>query len=255
VRAVDVAILLVIAWAAGISGQRAPDPVTRARTQLLPSGHLRVGINTGNRLTRIVGREIGTELGRRLNTDVVFVEFPSPGAVADAVGTAWDVAFIAADPDRESAIAFTPPYVAIEAAFLVRAASPLRSPSDVDRAGVRIATGATSAYTLTLKRDLQHAELVFLNADEGARALAAGTVEAMAGLRFDLMARAAGDRELRVLPESFARAQQAVAVPRANSAALAYVTELLNDLKRSGAIAAMIQRTGLPGATVVPQRY
>jgi polar amino acid transport system substrate-binding protein len=252
VRAVDVAILLVIAWAADISGQRAPDPVTMARTQLLPTGHLRVGINTGNRLTRVVGREIGAELGRRLKADVVFVEYPSPGAVADAVGTGWDVAFIAADPDRESAIAFTPPYVALDAAFLVRAASPLRSLSDIDRAGVRIATGATSAYTLTLKRDVQHAELVYLSADEGARALAAGTVEAMAGLRFDLMTRAAGDPGVRVLPEPFARAQQAVAVPRANTAALAYVTELLTDLKRSGATAAMIQRTGLPGATVVP---
>ena len=164
----------------------------------------------------------------------------------------WDIAFIAADPDRETAIAFTPPYVELEAAYLVTAASPIRSNGDIDRNGVRIATGATSAYTLALKRELEHAELVFLNADEAVKALAAGSVQAVAGLRFDLVARAAGNPSVRLLPEAFARAQQAIAVPKQNGAALIQVTELLGELKRSGAVAAMIQRTGLMGARVVP---
>ena len=213
---------------------------------------LRVGINTANQLTRVVGKEIARELANRLRAEAVFVEYPSPGAVADGVGRQWDIAFIAADPDREAAIAFTPPYVELDAAYLVAAASPIRSLADIDRRGVRIATGATSAYTLVLKRELKQAELVFLDADEAVNALTTGTVQAVAGLRFDLVTRAAADPGVRVLPETFARAQQAVALPKANTAALAYVTEFLAEAKRRGTIAASIARTGLSGATVVP---
>jgi polar amino acid transport system substrate-binding protein len=223
-----------------------------ARDQLMPTGKLRVGINMGNQLTRVVGKEIATELASRLRTEAVFVEYPGPGAVADGVGRQWDIAFIAADPDREAAIAFTPPYVELDAAYLVTAASPIRSVVDIDRSGVRIATGTTSAYTLVLKRELTQAELVFLGADEAVKALATGTVQAVAGLRFDLVSRAAADPGVRVLPETFARAQQAVALPKANTAALVFVTEVLADAKRRGTIAASIERTGLSGATVVP---
>jgi polar amino acid transport system substrate-binding protein len=252
-RAQLFAAVVVLAWTAGVSGQRTSDVMSpAARRQLLPTGRLRVGINTGNQLTRVVGRAIAGEMARRLNTDAAFVEFPSPGATADAAGVSWDIAFIAADPDREAALAFTPPYVELEAAYLVAAASPLRSLADVDRPGVKIASGPTSAYTLVLKRELTHAELVLLSATDAAEALTAGSVHAIAGLRFDLMARAAGDQSVRVLPGAFARAQQAIAVPKANAAALAYVAGFLADLKRNGAIETMIRRTGLPGARAIP---
>jgi polar amino acid transport system substrate-binding protein len=240
-------LCLVALCAVMLSGQSA-----MTRDQLLPTGKLRVGINAGNPLTRVVGKEIARELAIRLRAEAVFIEYPSPGAVADGVGKQWDIAFIAADPDREGAIAFTQPYVELDAAYLVAAASPIRSLADIDRRGVRIATGPTSAYTLVLKRELMQAELVFLGPDEAVNALAAGTVQAMAGLRFDLDSRAAADPRVRVLPETFARAQQAVALPKANAAALTYVTEFLAESKRRGTIAAAIARTGLTGATVVP---
>jgi polar amino acid transport system substrate-binding protein len=246
-RALVSAMCLVPFWAVVLSGQN-----TQARDQLLPTGKLRVGINTANQLTRVVARELARDLANRLRVEAVLVEYPNPGAVAEAVGREWDIAFIAADPDREAALAFTPPYVELEAAYLVAAASPIRSLADIDRSGVRIATGASSAYTLVLKRELKQAELVLLGADEATNALAAGRVQAVAGLRFDLVARAASDPRVRVLPGAFARAQQAVAVPKANRAALAYVTEFLAEGKRSGVIAAVIARTGLTGAAVVP---
>jgi polar amino acid transport system substrate-binding protein len=245
-RALVGAVCLISFSAVALSGQS-----TMARNQLLPTGKLRVGINAANQLTRVVGREIARELATRLRADLVFVDYPSAGAVTSGVGTDWDIAFIAADPDREATIAFTPPYVELEAAYLVAAASPIRSMADIDRPGVRIATGAASAYTLTLKRDLKQAELVLLSADDAVKAVSGGTVQAMAGLRFDLVALATANPLVRLVPGTFARAQQAVALPKANTAALAHVTAVLADLKRSGAIAASIRRTGLPGAIVV----
>lgn len=222
------------------------------RKQLLPTGKLRVGINAGNVVSRAVAMDVGRDLAKRFGTEVAFVEYPTPGAVTDAVGTAWDIAFVAADPDREAQIAFTPPYMALDATYLVRADSSIRSVHDVDRDGVKIATGATSAYTLLLKRELKRATLVFHTPDEAVKALQGRTADAAAGLRDALVKSAARVPGLRVLDDNFTRAQQAVAVPKGHSSVLSYMTGYLTEVKRSGFIAASIQRTGVIGVTVVP---
>jgi polar amino acid transport system substrate-binding protein len=221
-----------------------------ARRQLLPKGSLRAGLNAGNALTRVVGAELARELGRRLKAEVVLTEYPTPGAVTDAAGTGWDIAFIAADPDRAKVIAFTPAYVELDATYLVRNDSPIRRVADADRDGVKIATGRTSAYTLVLRRELKRAELVFPTDAEAVAGLRAGTIAALAGLRFNHLELAARTPGTRVLADNITRAQQAIAVPRGNSAALAYVTSFLADVKRNGFVAEAIRKTGLSGATV-----
>jgi polar amino acid transport system substrate-binding protein len=221
-----------------------------ARRQLVPTGSLRVGLNMGNALTRVVGAEIARELARRLKVEAVFREYPTPGAVTDAVGTGWDIAFIAADPDRAAAIVFTPPYVQLDATYLVRNDSPIQRVADADRDGAKIATGRTSAYTLVMRRELKRAELVFPPEDEAVTGLQNGTIAALAGVRFGLLAIAAKTPGTRVLADNITRAQQAIALPKANSAALDYVTSFLADVKKSGFVAEAIKRTGLAGATV-----
>jgi polar amino acid transport system substrate-binding protein len=222
-----------------------------SRQQLLPTGKLRAGINTGNALTRAVGAQLARELGRRLGAEVVLVEYPTPGAVTDAVGREWDIAFIAADPERAGAIAFTPPYVELDATYLVRDAS-LRAVADVDRPGATIATGRTSAYTFVLRRELKSAQLVFPTEEEAIAGLQAGTLTALAGLRFGLLEIAARVPGLRVLPNNITRAQQAIAVPKANTAALTSVSAFVADLKANGFMAKAIRQTGLTGASVAP---
>jgi polar amino acid transport system substrate-binding protein len=236
--------LLVIMSAAPI-GQEAA-----VRQQLVPTGRLRVGLNAGNPLTRSFGADLSRELARRFGVDAVFVEYPTPGAVTEAAGTAWDIAFVAADPDRVGAVAFTPPYVEIEATYLVRGDSPVRSTGDIDRVGMRVATGTTSAYTLVLKREIQHAELVLVSNDEAVRMLAAGKVDAAAGLRFNLVAAASRVPGSRVLADSFTTAQQAIAVPSGHTAALAYLAAFVDEMKRSGFIADAIAKSGFAGARV-----
>jgi polar amino acid transport system substrate-binding protein len=221
-----------------------------ARSQLLPTGRLRAGLNAGNALTRAVGVELARELARRLKAEAVFSEYPNPGAVTDAVATGWDIAFIAADPDRAAAIAFTPAYVELDATYLVKNDSSIQRVADADRDGARIATGRTSAYTLVMRRELKRAELVFPPEDEAVAGLQSGAISALAGVRFGLLEIAARTPGVRVLPDNITRAQQAIAVPRANGAALAYVTSFLDDVKKSGFVAEAIKRTGLAGATV-----
>ena len=231
-----------------------------ARRQLMPTGKLRVGLNYGNQL--LVGRDraqpqgvaidLARELARRLGTDPVFVGYATPGEVTEGVGKDWDIAFVAADPDRAQAIAFTPPYLEIDATYLVPASSSVRTVGDMDRAGAKIATGATSAYTLVLKRDLKQAQLVLLANDAAVAAFQGGTVDAIAGLRFALLQTSSRIAGSRVLSDNFTRAQQAVAVPKANATALAYLSTFVADVKRSGLVAGAIEKTGLTGASVAP---
>ena len=94
------------------------------RSELAPTGKLRVGINLGNLLltakdpktgeARGIAVDLGRELGRRLGVPVEIIGYPSPGELADAVKTGvWDVGFLGAEPQRANEIAFTAAYVEI----------------------------------------------------------------------------------------------------------------------------------------------
>src|SRR3982751_3333851 len=167
----------------------------QARRELAPTGKLRAGINFSNLLLvkkdggdgapRGVVIDVARELARRVGVPLEIVGFESPGAVADAATTgAWDVAFIAADPARATHIEFTPAYVTIEATYLVRSASPLRTQADIDRAGVRISVSDKSAYDLFLTRSLKHAQLVRSDGTENSfKRFVIDRLDAMAGLR------------------------------------------------------------------------
>lgn len=83
---------------------------------------------------------------------VELVPYKNPGLLADAaVCDEWDVGLIGAEPQRAAVIAFTQPYVEIQATFLVPAGSALTSVGDVDRTGVRVAVSRRAAYCLWLE--------------------------------------------------------------------------------------------------------
>src|SRR5262249_16135140 len=128
---------------------RAHDISAAVRSELAPTGKLRVGINQGNFLLvtssspgaepRGPAPDLARELGRRVGVPVEFVAFDTAGKLADAVKTGvWDVAFLGAEPQRANEIAFTAAYLEIPATYLVPAGSPIRSIAEVDRDGIRI---------------------------------------------------------------------------------------------------------------------
>src|SRR5262245_62578132 len=141
-----------------------------AKTELAPSGTLRVGLNYGNFLLvlkdapdgspRGIAPDLGRELGKRLGVPVEFVKFKQAGQLADGVRDgSCDVGFLGAEPQRANEIAFTKAYLEIPVTFLAPAGSKIASIADVDRKGVRIAVSARSAYDLYLSRTLKNAKL------------------------------------------------------------------------------------------------
>src|SRR3954469_2485285 len=108
------------------------------RSELAPTGTLRVALNLSNNLLVSsapadgepsgIAPDVGRELARRLDVPVAFVRYPGPGDMVEAVSSGvWDVGLIGADPLRASEIAFTPAYLEIEATYLVPADSPIRT--------------------------------------------------------------------------------------------------------------------------------
>ncbi|MEO7744061.1 MAG: transporter substrate-binding domain-containing protein [Usitatibacter sp.] len=235
----------------------------RARKEFLPHGNLRAGINLGNAVIaqrdaaggalRGVGPALARELARRLGVEVEFTTYETAGKLADAVTQgAWDVAFLAIDPERAREIDFTGAYVLIEGTYMVRADSPLRTVDEVDRAGTRVAVGLKTAYDLYLTRSLQHAELVRSESSKAAIAqFKAESLDAVAGVRQPLVAVAAASPKLRVMDDSFMVICQAAAVPKGRAASRDYLAAMIEECKVDGFVARALADSGVE-ATVAP---
>lgn len=235
-----------------------------ASSELAPSGKLRIGLNYGNFLLvlkdapdgtpRGIAPDLGRELGRRLGVPVEFVRFDAAGKLADAVkANAWDIAFLGAEPQRATEIAFTAPYLEIPVTFLVPPGSPLQTIGDVDREGIRISVAEKSAYDLFLSRTLKHAKLVRAQGIEGSyRLFLEDKLEALAGLKPRLASDAEKLPGSRVLDGQVTGVRQAIGTPRAREAGARYLREFVDDAKRSGLVASTIESNKVRGVTVAP---
>ena len=235
-----------------------------AKSELAPTGKLRVGVNLGNFLLvnkepatgelRGVVPDLAQELARRLGATLELISYPGAGQVADAAATgAWDVGFIGAEPARAAEIAFTLAYLEIPATYLVPAGSPIRTIAEVDRPGVRVAVAARSAYDLYLSRSLKHAQLVRA---EGLPAsfdlFVAEKLDVLAGLLPRLTSDVTRLPGARILEGRFTAVQQAIGTPKARTAAAAYLREFVADIKATGLVARLIERHGAKGVSVAP---
>ena len=237
-------------------------PPTAALADLAPSGTLRAAINFDNTILASkdaatgepggISVELARELARRLAVPVAFVPYYAAAKVVEGLG-AWDVCFLAIDPKRAEKIAFTPPYVVIEGAYLVPEASAICANDDVDRAGIRVAVSTGSAYDLFLSRHLKHASLVrTTTAKDVIPMFVAQELEVAAGVRPMLEADARATPGLRLLPGRFMAINQAMGTPRGRDAGARHLSDFVEEMKASGFIAAAIARNRAIGATVAP---
>jgi len=238
-----------------------PEVPAAVRSELAPTGKLRVGINYGNFLLVNKDRasgiavDLGREIGRRLGVPVELVTYETAGKLADGVKTgAWDVAFLGAEPQRANEIAFTAAYLEIPATYLVPAGSRIRAIEEVDREGVRIAVAQKSAYDLFLSRNLKHAQLLRAEGIQGSYDLfIAQKLEVLSGLKPRLVTDAEKLPGSRVLDGQFTAVQQAIGTPKSREAGAKYLREFAEDAKASGLVAEAIARHGVRGVSVAPK--
>jgi polar amino acid transport system substrate-binding protein len=249
---------MLIAGCATIAG--VPDA---ARSELAPTGKLRAGMNLGNTLfttkdaatgeLRGVSVDLMRELASRLSVPVVFVVHASPGDVADAAdkGT-WDVAILAIAQARAQTIAFSPAITEIEATYVVHKDSALRSVGQVDASGIRISAPEKAGYELYLTQTLRNATLIRTKGSSASIDLFKDRrVDALAGLKPDLLNSMDKMPEARMLEGKFMTVNHGLGTPRARRAAAEYLKAFVEEMNASGFVARSIERHGVQGLSAV----
>jgi polar amino acid transport system substrate-binding protein len=231
-----------------------------------PTGILRVGINLGNPVLagssdktapqpKGVTIDIAKEIARQIQLPIEFVSFQTAGETVEAlkVGT-LDLIFVAIDPVRGADISYTPAYIQIEGAYMVKASSPLRKNEEVDVAGNEIVVGKGSAYDLYLTREIKHATLLrSASSQTVVDDFMKGKGNVAAGVKQQLESDAQRYEGLRILPGRFMVINQAIGVPKSRpefEKTTAFLTKVIAGLKTSGFISESMKQHGIHGAKV-----
>ena len=107
-----------------------------------------------------VAVDVARALAARLGVKLIVVEYPSPPRVLEGIKSgAWDVGFLGVDATRAAVVDFSPPYLQIDATYLVPESSSIRGLADADKSGVRIAVSAKSVEDIVLSGMLKRAEI------------------------------------------------------------------------------------------------
>ena len=258
------AVLLAVALLSTCA-MAAPVAPPAARSELAPTGKLRVGLLVMNRayVTKIdptgewqgIAVDIGRELARQLGVPFEPIGYKFvPELLAGAKAGEWDVAFIGVDPSRVTEMDFTAPYLEADNTYLVLTNSPIRKVDDADRPGNRIAVTQGATQDLVLSRMLKHAEVVRVPTvpTVGVELLRSGNVHALAANYQALVQLAAKTPGTRVAEGSVYGTPQALAVAKGRPAGAAYAREFIEYAKASGLVRQAVQHANLPGVTVVP---
>ena len=252
--------LLALLVAGCATSSAVPDA---ARLELAPTGKLRAGMNLGNTLfmtkdaatgeLRGVSVDLMRELANRLGVPVVFVVHARPGDVADAVdkGT-WDVAILAIAQARAKTIAFSPALTEIEATYAVHKDSVLRSVGQVDVSGIRISAPEKAGYELYLTQTLRNATLIRTKGVAASIDLFRDRrVDAIAGLKPDLLISMDKMAETRLLDGNFMTVNHGLGTPRDRRAAAEYLKAFAEEMNASGFVARSIARHDVKGLSAV----
>jgi len=242
---------------------KAIDPTTLK--SFAPSGSLRVGINLGNPVLASedgatkqlsgISVDIANEIGKRINLPIQLIPFKSASATVDGIKNGeLDMVFVAIDPVRGADISYTPAYIQIEGAYMVKASSPLKSNVEVDVAGTEIVVGKGSAYDLYLTREIKNATLLRAASSQAViDDFMSGKGNVAAGVKQQLESDAKRYEGLRMLPGRFMVINQSIGIPKARpdfEKTTAYLSEVITQLKQSGFIVNSMQRHHIQGAKV-----
>jgi polar amino acid transport system substrate-binding protein len=231
-------------------------PTGTLRATYISTNPVQAVVDPATKETRGPAGAITAGLAKRAGVPFTISGAQGVQGVIDSVKNgAADIGFVAFDPVRASQVDFSQTYALAQNTYIVAENSPIRSVADADRAGVRIGVGARDAGDYFLTRTLKSATLIRNDGGIGdaiVKALLAGEIEAYAGNRMRLHAAARMTPGLRLVPDNFYGVEQAVIVPKGNTARLAIVEKFLDEARAAGLIADAIAGAGLVGVDVAP---
>jgi polar amino acid transport system substrate-binding protein len=202
--------------------------------------------------------DLARELERTRGVKVTLMPSANPQAVIDAVrkGDA-EIGFVAYNPERAGPVEFSKPYVLVNQTFIVKNDSPIRSIADIDRPGRKLGATRADSIALYLKRTLKQGQVIELDDTSGAtvqRLLEIGTVDAFGANRQRLSDMVKGATGFRLLNDDLYGVEQTIIVGGGRRDARDAANQFIDELRRSGFLRSSVERSGVVGITVAPER-
>jgi polar amino acid transport system substrate-binding protein len=256
-------MVALLATVATVDAQQAADPRV---ADLVRAGKLRVALflpqytkdpATGELRGHgrgVVYVEVARQFAARLGIELQLVGYPTPPEVVACLKvSACDVGFLGINPARAAEIGFGPPLILVPFTYLVPSGSLIRSVTEADQPGIRIAVTRNHESAMALSRILKQAKLV--NAETPAATfelLRAGQADAWASTLPGLLEYSNSLPGSRVLEDHYGGNIATMAVPKGQAGWLAYINEFIEEAKRSGLVQGAIERSAERGVQVAP---
>jgi len=234
-------------------------PAEEARELLAPGGRLRVGVFPGSPLSMVrdprtgesqgLGVELGRELARRLDVCCEMISYQRIAEVLAAMKAGGvDFTVSNATPARAVDVDFSQTLISLELGYLVPAASPIATMSDLDQFGLRAGVTQGSTSQGTLPNILPKAIVVPApNAGQAIEMFERRELDLFATNKptlFEMADRMPGSR---VLDGRWGVEHIAIAIPKGRETAMEYLRRFVEDVQASGLLAEAVERAGLRG--------
>jgi len=231
----------------------APTGKLRLAIAVAPSPSAQFAIQDGNTY-RGVAVTLGRALAAKLGVPIEIIPHQASGEIQNsAASNRWDVAFLPVDDERKKFVDFGNAYHLLQSTFLVKSGSRIQSVKDADTKGVGLGGVANTATFRAAKKATPNATHIdFSGVDAAIAAMREGKIEGIALSRESLsglLGKIAGSR---ILDDAFLNSSTAVCVPRGKPAALAYVSEFIEEAKASGLVRKALDEMGLKSSQVAP---
>ena len=232
---------------------------------LLPKGILRAGINMSNFLL-VTGKspdgspdgvspDLVKQIALDLKVNYELIPFDRPGELADAVNDdIWDIGNIAYEPERANTISFTNPYVLIDANFLIRKNSELKTNKDIDKTGVSIVVAERSAYDLWLTDNLTNAKIIRVSSiQESHDVFNSNKVDVLAGLKPKLLDEVSFNNSFMIINEPFTFVKQSVGFKKGETEVIDFLNNLILKYLKSGVINNLLKKHNVQKKLSLPK--
>jgi polar amino acid transport system substrate-binding protein len=247
--------LFVFVFVAAVSQAQNLAPTGTLRATFLQTNPVQGRVDPKTGVVTGPAADLTRELGRQLGVPVFVVGVPGARELIESIThhTA-DIGFLASDPSRATEVDFSRVYSLSWSSYIVPLNSSLHSVIDADRKGIRIGAAVGDSPQLYLSRNLKNAELKGYSSphpEDVLKMLVSGEIDAWAANRQRLIDMSRTAPSLRVLDGNYSAVQQAIIVPKGDSAALGVINRFLESARDSGLIRQAIERAGLTGAVDV----
>jgi len=258
------AVFLAFGPVSGASAEAAMDAVKK---ELVPTGTLRVAIAVAPAPSALyavkdaatgqyhgVSVALGTALAKKLGVPVEFLPHLASGEIQNTAASGkWDVTFMPVDEERKKFVDFGNAYHLLQSTYLVAPGSNLKKVEDANEPKVRIGGVANTATFRAAQRTAPKATFVTVpGVDAAVSAMKAGEIDCIALSRESLSGLVQKIPGSRILDGGFLNSSTAVAVPKGKPAALAYVSEFVEEAKATGLVRKAFDAMNLKDSQVAP---